>query len=54
MSVLVIEHNVRAIRLVADQVVAIDAGTVVSSGVPEHVLSDPHVIESYLGQRGRP
>jgi branched-chain amino acid transport system ATP-binding protein len=51
MTVLVIEHNVRAIRAVADRVVAIDAGRVVSEGSPSHVLSDPHVIESYLGQR---
>jgi branched-chain amino acid transport system ATP-binding protein len=53
LTVLVIEHNVRAIRAVADRVVAIDAGRVVSEGTPTHVLSDPHVIESYLGQRAR-
>jgi branched-chain amino acid transport system ATP-binding protein len=53
LTVLVIEHNVRAIRAVADRVVAIDAGRVVSQGAPAHVLSDPHVIESYLGQRVR-
>jgi len=50
-SVLVIEHNVRAIKAVSDRVVAIDAGRVVSQGAPESVLSDPQVIESYLGQR---
>jgi branched-chain amino acid transport system ATP-binding protein len=48
---LVIEHNVRAIKAVADRVIAIDTGRVVSEGSPEHVLSDPHVVESYLGQR---
>jgi branched-chain amino acid transport system ATP-binding protein len=53
LTVLVIEHNVRAIRSVADRVVAIDAGRVVSEGTPSHVLSDPHVIESYLGHRTR-
>jgi branched-chain amino acid transport system ATP-binding protein len=50
LTVLVIEHNVRAIRAVADRVVAIVAGRLVSDGTPDHVLSDPHVIESYLGQ----
>jgi branched-chain amino acid transport system ATP-binding protein len=50
-TVLVIEHNVRAIKAVADRVIAIDTGRVVSEGSPEHVLSDPHVVESYLGQR---
>jgi branched-chain amino acid transport system ATP-binding protein len=51
LTVLVIEHNVRAIRAVADEVIAIDTGRVVSAGSPAHVLSDPQVIESYLGQR---
>jgi ABC-type branched-subunit amino acid transport system ATPase component len=49
LTVLVIEHNVRAIRAVADRVIAIDAGRLVSDGTADHVLNDPHVIESYLG-----
>jgi ABC-type branched-subunit amino acid transport system ATPase component len=53
LCVLVIEHNVRAIRAVADRVVAIDAGRLVSEGDAEHVLSDPQVIESYLGHSSR-
>jgi ABC-type branched-subunit amino acid transport system ATPase component len=53
LAVLVIEHNVRAIRAVADRVVAFDAGRLVSEGSAEHVLSDPLVIESYLGQHSR-
>jgi branched-chain amino acid transport system ATP-binding protein len=53
LCVLVIEHNVRAIRAVADRVVAFDAGRLVSEGSADHVLSDAHVIESYLGQRSR-
>jgi branched-chain amino acid transport system ATP-binding protein len=53
LCVLVIEHNVRAIRAVADRVVAFDAGRLVSEGTADHVLSDPQVIESYLGQRSR-
>jgi branched-chain amino acid transport system ATP-binding protein len=48
-TVLVIEHNVRAIRAVADRVIAIDTGRVVSEGTPTQVLTDPKVIESYLG-----
>jgi branched-chain amino acid transport system ATP-binding protein len=49
-SVLIIEHNVRAIKAVAHRIVAIDAGAIVSQGTPSHVLSDPKVIESYLGE----
>jgi branched-chain amino acid transport system ATP-binding protein len=51
LTVLLIEHNVGAIRRVTDRVIAIDAGRVVSEGTPEHVLSDPTVMESYLGHR---
>ncbi|MCW2538405.1 MAG: Monosaccharide-transporting ATPase [Frankiales bacterium] len=51
LTVLLIEHNVGAIRRVTDRVLAIDAGRLVSEGTPEQVLSDPIVMESYLGQR---
>jgi hypothetical protein len=29
--------------------VALETGTVLSLGTPEHVLGDPAVVESYLG-----
>lgn len=50
-TVVLIEHNVTAIRLVADRVVAMDAGRQVSEGTPEAVFSDTAVVESYLGRR---
>lgn len=52
-TILVIEHNVHAIRSVADRVIAIDAGRVISKGTPEEVFSDPLVVESYLGQHSQ-
>jgi branched-chain amino acid transport system ATP-binding protein len=53
LTVLVIEHNVRAIRGVADRVMAMNAGTVISEGAAEHVFADPQVIESYLGRHSQ-
>jgi branched-chain amino acid transport system ATP-binding protein len=50
-TVLMIEHNIGAIRSVSQRVVALSAGQVVSEGTPEAVLSDPKVVTSYLGQR---
>ena len=50
LTVLVIEHNVRAIRAIADRVIAMNAGKVISEGTAEHVFGDPQVVESYLGQ----
>jgi branched-chain amino acid transport system ATP-binding protein len=51
MTVLVIEHNVRAIGAAADRVLAIDSGQVVCDGPPELVFRNPTVMESYLGYR---
>jgi ABC-type branched-subunit amino acid transport system ATPase component len=53
LTVLVIEHNVRAIRAVADRVMAMNAGKVISEGTADHVFGDPQVIESYLGQQSQ-
>lgn len=50
-TVVLIEHNVTAIRLVAERVVAMDAGHQVSEGTPEAVFADAAVVESYLGRR---
>lgn len=51
LAVLIIEHNVRAIRAVADRVIAIDAGRQICSGSPESVFGNAQVMESYLGTR---
>ena len=50
-TVLMIEHNIGAIRAVSKRVLALSAGVVVSEGSPEAVLTDPEVVTSYLGQR---
>ena len=50
-TVLMIEHNISAIRSVAQRVLALSAGEVVSEGSPDAVLADPKVVTSYLGQR---
>jgi branched-chain amino acid transport system ATP-binding protein len=49
-TVLMIEHNIGAIRAVSQRVIALSAGVVVSEGSPEAVLTDPEVVTSYLGQ----
>jgi branched-chain amino acid transport system ATP-binding protein len=49
LGVLIIEHNVSAIRAVADRVIAIDAGKAICEGSPESVFQNQQVMESYLG-----
>jgi ABC-type transporter Mla maintaining outer membrane lipid asymmetry ATPase subunit MlaF len=48
-SILIIEHDIPLIRSLADHMVGLDLGRVVAYGRPEEVLSDPNVVESYLG-----
>ncbi len=48
-SILLIEHDMPLLTSVADHVVALELGRVVTIGTPEEVTSHPRVIESYLG-----
>ncbi|HVT64822.1 MAG TPA: ATP-binding cassette domain-containing protein [Mycobacteriales bacterium] len=48
-SLLVIEHDMPLICNVSDRLLALEQGHVIASGAPQDVLSDPHVVASYLG-----
>ena len=49
-SLLVIEHDIALISSIADRLVALDLGSVVTSGPPGEVLDHPVVVASYLGE----
>jgi len=51
-TVMMIEHNIAAIRNVSQRVIALSAGRVISEGTPQAVLEDPKVVSSYLGKSG--
>jgi len=53
-GIVMIEHNMRAVRALADRVVAIVDGRVVVEGPPEVVLEDTAVVRAYLGSSYRP
>jgi branched-chain amino acid transport system ATP-binding protein len=50
-SILVIEHVMRAIRNVSDRVFVLHHGKRIAEGTPEQVMSDEQVIKAYLGSR---
>jgi branched-chain amino acid transport system ATP-binding protein len=51
LTIVVVEHVMRAILAISDQVLVLHQGKVLTAGEPRAVLSDPRVIEAYLGQR---
>jgi branched-chain amino acid transport system ATP-binding protein len=51
-SIVVIEHDMGLLKGVADRLLALEAGHVVSIGEPDGVLAHPEVVASYLGNGG--
>jgi ABC-type branched-subunit amino acid transport system ATPase component len=49
-TVLVIDHNIGFVLGIADRIHVMSLGRVISSGTPDDVVSDPTVIEIYLGR----
>jgi branched-chain amino acid transport system ATP-binding protein len=52
LSIILIEHDMAVVRKSTDRVTVLNEGKVIAHGSPEEALSDPQVIEAYLGRNG--
>jgi branched-chain amino acid transport system ATP-binding protein len=49
-TLVVVEHVMRAVTQLAQRLVVMERGRIIASGAPAQVMSEPRVIESYLGE----
>ena len=50
-SLIIVEHVLRVVTSLSDRIVVLDQGSVIASGEPEEVMTDPAVVAAYLGGR---
>ena len=50
-TIIWIEHDMQLVRDLADKIFVLHYGSKLAFGTPEQVLSDPRVVDAYLGQR---
>lgn len=51
MTVMYVEHDVKAIIAVCDRIMVLNYGRKLAEGTPDHIQNNPAVIEAYLGTR---
>lgn len=53
-TIIAIEHIMRVIKGICDEVMVIEYGTTIAEGTADEVLNNPKVIEAYLGEEEVP
>ena len=50
-TILIIEHIIKAITTVSDRIYVLNQGKLIAEGTPEETMRHPEVIKSYLGEK---
>jgi len=49
---IIVEHKLQWLMKMVDRIIVLDFGTVIANGTPNEIVSDPRVIQAYLGVGG--
>lgn len=52
-TLLIVEHVIRAVTSLSSRIVVLDQGRVIADGAPEQVMAEPAVAAAYLGTKAR-
>jgi branched-chain amino acid transport system ATP-binding protein len=50
LAILLIEHHMKVVMTISDEILVLDHGVPIAHGAPEKVRTDPQVIKAYLGE----
>ena len=50
LAILLIEHHMKVVMTISDEILVLDHGVPIAHGAPEQVRNDPQVIRAYLGE----
>jgi branched-chain amino acid transport system ATP-binding protein len=50
LAILLIEHHMKVVMSISDEILVLDHGVPISHGAPDKVRNDPQVIKAYLGE----